>query len=69
MERGGARAEERELCALSTLPPYAHAPPSSHPTHPGRTRTGGHFGFAGHGDPVAFRDVRIRRLPKTDPAD
>jgi hypothetical protein len=30
--------------------------------HPGKTRTSGHFGFAGHNDPVRFRDVRIRRL-------
>lgn len=30
--------------------------------HPGRRRTRGHFGFAGHGDPVEFRDVEIRRL-------
>ncbi|MFM7042819.1 MAG: family 16 glycoside hydrolase, partial [Planctomycetaceae bacterium] len=30
---------------------------------PGVTRTRGHFGFAGHGDPVAFRNVMIRELP------
>jgi hypothetical protein len=29
---------------------------------PGRDRTSGHFGFAGHGDPVAFRDIAIRDL-------
>jgi hypothetical protein len=28
----------------------------------GRTRTSGHFGFAGHNDPVAFRAIRIRDL-------
>jgi hypothetical protein len=28
--------------------------------HPGKDRTTGHFGFAGHGDPVAFRNIRIR---------
>lgn len=28
----------------------------------GRTRTHGHFGFAGHGDPVSFRNVVVRRL-------
>ncbi|TAJ16715.1 MAG: DUF1080 domain-containing protein [Planctomycetota bacterium] len=28
----------------------------------GRLRTSGHFGFAGHDDPVAFRAVKIRRL-------
>ena len=31
----------------------------------GRTRTKGHFGFAGHNDPVRFRDVRIKRLKQT----
>jgi 3-keto-disaccharide hydrolase len=28
----------------------------------GRTRTEGHFGFAGHGDPVAFRGIGVKRL-------
>ncbi|MCL4221880.1 MAG: DUF1080 domain-containing protein [Phycisphaerales bacterium] len=28
----------------------------------GRHRTEGHFGFAGHSDPVAFREVWIRRI-------
>ncbi|MBI3851450.1 MAG: DUF1080 domain-containing protein [Verrucomicrobia bacterium] len=30
--------------------------------HPGKDRTSGHFGFAGHNDPVAFRDIRIKSL-------
>jgi hypothetical protein len=30
--------------------------------HPGKDRVEGHFGFAGHRDPVAFRNVRIKRL-------
>ncbi len=30
--------------------------------HPGKDRTEGHFGFAGHRDPVAFRNVRIKTL-------
>jgi hypothetical protein len=30
--------------------------------HPGKDRTSGHFGFAGHSDPVAFRNVRIKKL-------
>jgi hypothetical protein len=30
--------------------------------HPGKDRTDGHFGFAGHRDPVAFRNVRIKEL-------
>jgi len=28
----------------------------------GRTRTQGHFGFAGHNDPVAYRNIEIREL-------
>jgi hypothetical protein len=31
--------------------------------HPGKDRADGHFGFAGHNDPVAFRNIRIRELP------
>jgi hypothetical protein len=30
--------------------------------HPGKDRTSGHFGFAGHNDPVEFRNVSIKRL-------
>jgi hypothetical protein len=30
--------------------------------HPGASRTTGHFGFCGHQDPVAFRNVRIKPL-------
>ena len=30
--------------------------------HPGLDRKSGHFGFAGHNDPVAFRNVRIKEL-------
>ena len=30
--------------------------------HPGKDRTKGHFGFAGHGDAVGFRNVRIKDL-------
>jgi hypothetical protein len=30
--------------------------------HPGKDLAKGHFGFAGHGDPVQFRNVRIKRL-------
>jgi hypothetical protein len=31
--------------------------------HPGKDRTSGHFGFLGHNDPVAFRNVQIKTLP------
>ncbi|MEO2014154.1 MAG: DUF1080 domain-containing protein [Fuerstiella sp.] len=30
--------------------------------HPGKDRTSGFFGFAGHNDPVAFRNVSIKEL-------
>ncbi len=30
--------------------------------HPGKTRTKGYFGFAGHSDPVAYRRVSIKKL-------
>jgi|LauGreDrversion4_2_1035121.scaffolds.fasta_scaffold38123_4 hypothetical protein len=30
--------------------------------HPGKDRTVGHFGFAGHSDPVSFRNIRIKKL-------
>ena len=30
--------------------------------HPGMTRTTGHFGFAGHSDPVEFRNIAIKPL-------
>ena len=30
--------------------------------HPGKDLTTGHFGFAGHRDPVMFRNIAIKRL-------
>lgn len=35
--------------------------------HPGKDRTSGHFGFAGHSDPVEFRNVLIKRLDSVHP--
>ncbi len=32
--------------------------------HPGKDRTSGFFGFAGHNDPVAFRNIQIKKLEK-----
>jgi len=29
--------------------------------HPGKDRTSGFFGFAGHNDPVEFRNVSIKQ--------
>jgi len=34
---------------------------ANHP-HPGKDRTSGHFGFAGHNDPVCFRNIKIQRF-------
>jgi hypothetical protein len=44
-------------CDLSTVKEFMH----DHP-HPGKDRTSGHFGFAGHNDPVAFRNISIQPL-------
>ena len=30
--------------------------------HPGKDLKSGHFGFAGHSDPVQFRKISIKRL-------
>jgi hypothetical protein len=30
--------------------------------HPGKDRTSGSFGFAGHNDPVMFRNISIKPL-------
>ncbi|MBS0265942.1 MAG: DUF1080 domain-containing protein, partial [Planctomycetes bacterium] len=32
--------------------------------HPGKDRTKGHLGFAGHSDPVEFRNVSLKKLAK-----
>lgn len=32
--------------------------------HPGKDRPSGHFGFAGHNDPVAFRNIEVRKIEK-----
>jgi len=33
--------------------------------HPGKDRKSGFFGFAGHNDPVGFRNIAIKELPPT----
>lgn len=35
--------------------------------HPGKDRTKGYFGFAGHNDPVAFRNIFIKKLSSDPP--
>jgi Domain of Unknown Function (DUF1080) len=44
-------------CDLSTVHEFMH-----NAAHPGKDRTFGHFGLAGHNDPVAFRNISIKRL-------
>ncbi len=46
-------------CDLSKVTEYMANSP-----HPGKDRSRGHFGFAGHNDPVAFRNIQIKRLDK-----
>ncbi len=46
-------------CDLSKVDPATFM--ANHP-HPGKDRTRGFFGFAGHNDPVAFRAIKIRKL-------
>ena len=51
----GATILDTDLATVTTF--IADTP------HPGKDRAEGHFGFAGHSDPVSFRNVRIRELP------
>jgi hypothetical protein len=44
-------------CDLSKITEYLDNKP-----HPGKDRPSGHFGFAGHSDPVAFRNIVIKPL-------
>ena len=44
---------------LSKLDPATFMAKSA---HPGKDRTSGFFGFAGHNDPVSFRAIRIRKI-------
>ncbi len=44
-------------CDLSKVTEYM----GNHP-HPGKDRTQGFFGFAGHNDPVMFRNISIKKL-------
>jgi hypothetical protein len=44
-------------CDVSTVTDYMDKK-----AHPGKVRTSGYFGFAGHNDPVAFRNIQIKPL-------
>ncbi|VAX39498.1 hypothetical protein MNBD_PLANCTO03-2090 [hydrothermal vent metagenome] len=55
VELNGTRILDTDL---STITDFMYPPEK----FPGRTRTRGHFGFAGHNDPVEFRNIRIKRI-------
>lgn len=55
VELNGTRILDTDLAKV-VLPLMANSP------HPGKDRTEGHFGLAGHNDPVAFRAISI--LPR-----
>jgi hypothetical protein len=54
VELNGTRILDADLSTVTTF--------KDNQPHPGKDRLRGHFGFAGHNDPVAFRDIRIKRL-------
>jgi hypothetical protein len=47
---------------LNTNIAEARKNPMDGKKHPGASRTDGHVGLLGHQDPVAFRNIRIKRL-------
>lgn len=54
VELNGTRILDADLSTVKDF--MANSP------HPGKDRTTGHFGFAGHNDPVSFRNVSLKRL-------
>ena len=58
MELNGTRVTETDLSEVSE---YMH-----NSAHPGKLSTHGHFGFCGHNDPVAFRNVQIKTLNRME---
>jgi hypothetical protein len=54
VELNGATILDTDLAAVKEF--MANSP------HPGKDLAKGFFGFAGHGDPVKFRNIAIRRL-------
>jgi hypothetical protein len=51
VELNGTRILDTDLSMITEY--MANTP------HPGKDRTSGHFGFAGHSDPVQFRNIEI----------
>lgn len=56
VELNGTRVLETDLSKVTEY--------MGNSAHPGKDRASGHFGFCGHSDPVAFREIRIKRLEK-----
>jgi hypothetical protein len=56
VELNGTRILDADLSKVTEF--MANSP------HPGKDRTSGHFGFAGHNDPVQFRSIFIRKLDR-----
>ena len=54
MELNGTRILDADLSKVTEFKDNA--------AHPGKDRTAGHFGFAGHNDPVAFRNIQVKKL-------
>jgi len=54
VELNGTRILDADLSKVTEF--MANTP------HPGKARKSGHFGFAGHGDPVMFRNLSIKPL-------
>jgi hypothetical protein len=54
VELNGTRILDADLALVTTF--------KDNLPHPGKDRRRGHFGFAGHGQPVAFRNILIRQL-------
>ncbi len=51
-------------CDMSQINDYMANKP-----HPGKDRARGHFGLAGHSDPVEFRNLKIKKLDSTATSD
>lgn len=54
VELNGTRILDADLASVTEF--------MSNTPHPGKDRTRGYFGFAGHNDPVAFRQVELKKL-------
>jgi len=58
VELNGTRTVDVDVSAITTF--------KDKTGHPGRLRLNGYFGFAGHSDPVEFRNVQLKTLAKID---